>query len=139
MRYIRTHAHTHTHTHARTHARTHACTHARTHAHTECQKKELLLIIKLPCKKTSFQTSSEGRERGAPTENERERMLGLYSRETQSPTTKLLYFQGGEADISVNGRRAQRPSRDPDLDKVRQVLRGSASDNMIAETGCFVI
>ena len=32
----------------------------------------------------------------------------------------------------------RKPRRNIDLDKVSQVLRGSANDNLIAETGCFV-
>ena len=32
----------------------------------------------------------------------------------------------------------KRPGMDIDLDKGSKVLRGSASDNLIAETGCFV-
>ena len=39
---------------------------------------------------------------------------------------------------SIIRRRAQRPKRDIDLDKVSQVLRGSANDNLTGETGCFV-
>ena len=50
----------------------------------------------------------------------------------------LLSFEGGDAKGSIIGRRAQRPRRNIDLDKVSQVLRGSASDNLIAETGYFV-
>ncbi|WP_419628872.1 hypothetical protein, partial [Thiolapillus sp.] len=72
------------------------------------------------------------------TERKRERIPGLYSRKTEGPTTMLFSFEGGDAKGSIIGRRAQRPRRNIDLDKVSQVLRGSASDNLIAETGCFV-
>ena len=44
----------------------------------------------------------------------------------------------GDANSSITRRRAQRPRRDIDLDKVSQVLTGSASDNLIAETGYFI-
>ena len=54
-------------------------------------------------------------------------------------STMLFSFEGRDAKGSIIGRRAQRPPRrNIDLDKVSQVLRGSASDNLIAETGCFV-
>ena len=33
---------------------------------------------------------------------------------------------------------SQRPRRDIDLDRISQVLRGSASDDLIAVTNCFV-
>ena len=73
------------------------------------------------------------------TESERERSPGLYSRKTEGPTTMLLSFEGGDAKGSIIGRRAQRPRRNIDLDMVSQVLRGSASDNLIAETVCFAL
>ena len=50
----------------------------------------------------------------------------------------LISFEGGDAKGFITGRRAQKPRRNTALDKVSQVLRGSASDNLIAETGCFV-
>ena len=50
----------------------------------------------------------------------------------------LFSFQGGDAKDSIIGRKVHRPRRNIDLDKVSQVLRGSAGDNLIAETGCFV-
>ena len=69
---------------------------------------------------------------------QRELIPGLYSRKTEGPTTMLLSFEGGDAKGSIIGRRAQGPRRKINLDKVGQVLRGSASDNLISETGCFV-
>ena len=71
-------------------------------------------------------------------DSKRERIPGLYSRKTEGPTTMLFSFEGADAKSSIIGRRAQRPRRNIDLDKVSQVLRRSASDNLIAETGCFV-
>ena len=50
----------------------------------------------------------------------------------------LFSFEGGDAKSSIIGRRMQRPRRNIELDMVNQVLRGSASDNLIAERGCFV-
>ena len=71
------------------------------------------------------------------TESKTKRIAGLYSRKTEGPTTMLLSFEGGDAKGSIIGRRAQRPRRDIDLDKVSQVLRGSASDDLKTETECF--
>ena len=104
----------------------------------ERERIQLLLLIKVLCEKMSLQTSFEGRERRARMERERERIPGLYSRETEGPATILLSFEVGDAKSSIFGRRTQRPRRDIDLDKVSQVMRGSASDNQIAETGCLV-
>ena len=50
----------------------------------------------------------------------------------------LFSFQEGDAKDSVVRRRAQRPRRDIDLGKCSQVLRGSASDDLIAEASCSV-
>ena len=72
------------------------------------------------------------------TESKWERFPGLYSRETEGPTTMLFSFDSWDAKSSIIGGRAQRPRRDIDLDKVSQVLTGSASDNLIAETGYFI-
>ena len=83
-----TRAHTHTHTHARTHVRTHARARARTQTHNAGEKE--LLLCKILCEKMSFHTSFDARERGAMTESERERTLGLYSRGTECPTTMLF-------------------------------------------------
>ena len=71
-------------------------------------------------------------------DSKRERIPGLYSRKTEGPTTMLFSFEGADAKSSIIGRRAQRPRRNIDLDKVSQVLRGSASNDMTAETRCFV-
>ena len=72
------------------------------------------------------------------TENKRDRIPSLFSRKTEGPTTMLFSFESGDAQGSIIRRRAQIPRRNIDLYKVGQVLRGSASDNLIAETGCFV-
>ena len=72
------------------------------------------------------------------TESKRERIPGLHSRKREGPTSLLFCFEGGDAKGSIVGRRAQRPRRDIDLDKVSQVLRGSASYNLVAETFYFV-
>ena len=55
------------------------------------------------------------------------------SRKTEGPITILLSFEGGDAKNDVIGRKAQRPRRDIELDKVSQVPRGSVSENLIAE------
>ena len=73
------------------------------------------------------------------TESKRERIPGLYSRKTEGPITMLFSFEGGDAKGSIIGRRAQRPRRNIDLDKVSQVLWGRASNNLITETRCFVL
>ena len=73
------------------------------------------------------------------TESKRERIPGLYSRKTEGPITMLFSFEGGDAKGSIIGRRAQRPRRNIDLDKVSQVLRDSATDNLIAETECLLL
>ena len=51
-----------------------------------------------------------------------------------SPASLRGSFEGGDVKGSIIRRRAQRPKRDKDLDKVSQVPRGSASNNLIAET-----
>ena len=75
---------------------------------------------------------------GSVTENERKRIPDLCSREAKGRTTMLFSFVGGDAKSSIIRRRAQRPRRDTDLDKLSQVLRGSASDDLIAKTNYFV-
>ena len=50
----------------------------------------------------------------------------------------LFSFEGGDVKSSVIRRRAQRPRRDVDVDTFNQVLRGSASDDLIAKTSYFV-
>ena len=47
-------------------------------------------------------------------------------------------FEGGDAKHSIIRRRRKRPIRDIDLDKFSQLLRDSASDDLIAETCYFV-
>ena len=47
----------------------------------------------------------------------------------------MLYsFDGGDAKNVIIQRRTQRPRKDVELDKFSQVLRGSASDDLIAKT-----
>ena len=74
------------------------------------------------------------------TESKRERIPGLYSRKTEGPTTMLFSFKMGMRKVlsSSSEKRTQRLRRNIDLDKGSQALRGSASDNLTAETGCFV-
>ena len=72
------------------------------------------------------------------TESKRENIPGLYSRKTEGPTTMLFSFESGDAKGSIIRRRAQIPRRNIDLYKVGQVLRGSASNDLIAKTGYFV-
>ena len=67
------------------------------------------------------------------TEDERKRIPDLHSRETM-----LFSFEEGNAKGSVIQRRAQRPRRDVDLDRFSRVLRGSASDDLVAEARYFV-
>ena len=43
----------------------------------------------------------------------------------------LFSFEEGDAKDSIVRRRAQKPRRDVDLDKFSQVLRGSASDDLM--------
>ena len=59
-----------------------------------------------------------------------------FSREAKG-TTMLFSFEEGDAKGSINQRRAQRPRRVVDLDKFSQVLRGSASDDLVAEASYF--
>ena len=60
------------------------------------------------------------------------------SREAKGKTTMLLSFEEGDAKDSIIRRRAQKPRRDIDLDRFSQVLRGDASDDLIAEASYFV-
>ena len=63
----------------------------------------------------------------------------MYSRKKpEGPTTMLFSFEGGDTKGSFIERRAQRPRRNTDVDKVSHVLRGSASNNLKAETISFV-
>ena len=72
------------------------------------------------------------------TESERKRIPDLDSREAKGTTTMLFSFEEGDAKGSVVRRRAQRPRRNVDLDKFSQVLRDSASGDLIAEASYFV-
>ena len=66
------------------------------------------------------------------TESERKRIPDLDSRDAKGTTTMLFSFEEGYVKGSIIRRRAQRPRRDVDLDRFSQVLRGSASDDLIA-------
>ena len=50
----------------------------------------------------------------------------------------LFSFEEGDAKGDIIQTRAQRPRRDADLNKFSQVLRGSTSDDLIAEASYFV-
>ena len=50
----------------------------------------------------------------------------------------IIFFEEGDAKSFIIRRRAHRPTRDVDLDKFSQVLRGSASDDLIAKTSYSV-
>ena len=62
----------------------------------------------------------------------------MCGREAKGTTNTLLCFDGGDAKSYIIRRRAQRPRMDIDQDKFSHVLRGSASDDLIAEKSCFV-
>ena len=51
----------------------------------------------------------------------------------------LFSFEEGDVKDSIVRRRVQRPRRDIDLalDKFRHLLKGSASEDLIAETSYF--
>ena len=139
-RHTRTHAHTHTHTHA------HTCSHRYTM--TELLgpggggggKKTGVITHQNTMWKDEFSDQFWMRiEKGYDGEQRREgeRISGLYSRKTEGPTTMLFSLEGGDAKGSITGRGALRPRRNMNSDKVSQLLRGSARDNLIAETGCI--
>ena len=71
-------------------------------------------------------------------ESERKRIPELDSRDTKDTTTMLFSIEEGDATCSIIRRRAHRHRRDEDLDKLSQVLRGSVSDDLIAERSYFV-
>ena len=50
----------------------------------------------------SFQISFEGREGRAMMEGKRERIPGLYSRETEGLTTMLFSFEVGDAKLAIS-------------------------------------
>ena len=72
------------------------------------------------------------------TESKRKRFPDLGSREAKGTTTMLFSFQEEDVKGSIIRRRAQRPRRDIDLDKFSEVLRGSVSDDLIAEANYLV-
>ena len=86
------------------------------------------LLVKILSEEVCFQAGFEGRGGKAVTKNEGKRTADLCSREAEGTTTMLFSFKGGDARSSIIRRRAQRPRRDIDLDKISQVLRDSVSD-----------
>ena len=103
-----------------------------------CTAAEKLLLVKILFEEVSFKASFEGMEGRTVTESERKRIPDLGSREAKGTTTMLFSFEGGDAKSSIFRRRVQRPRRDVYLDKFSQVLRVSASDDLIAETSYFI-
>ena len=95
-------------------------------------------MVKILFEEVSFKASFEGTEGRAVTESERKRSPDLGSREAKGRTIMLFSFKSGDAKSSIIRRRVQRPRRDVYLDKFSQVLRGSASDDLIAETSYFI-
>ena len=95
-------------------------------------------MVKIQFEKVSFKASFEGGEGRAVTESERKRIPDLDSREAKGTATMMFSFEEGDAKGFIIRRRVQRPRRDIELDKFSQVLRGSASGNLIAEASCFV-
>ena len=73
-------------------------------------------------------------------ESERKRIPDWTADEKQklSDDHHVFYFEERDTKGSIIRRRAQRPRRDVDLNKFIQVLRGSASDDLIAEASYFV-
>ena len=67
------------------------------------------------------------------TESESKIIPNLDSREAKGTTTMLFSFEEGDAKDSIVRRRVQRHRRGIDLDNFSQILRGSASDDLIAE------
>ena len=102
-----------------------------------CTAAEKLLLFKILFEEVNFKASFEDREGRTATESKRKRIPDLGSREGKGMTTMLFSFEGGDAKSSTVRIRAQRPRRYVDLDKFSQVLKGSASDDFIAETNYF--
>ena len=73
----------------------------------------------------------------AMTESKKGKNSRVVEQKNRKPDHHAVFFEE-DAKGSIIGRRAQRPGRNINLDKVSQVLMRSASDNLIAETGCFV-
>ena len=72
-------------------------------------------------------------------QSEKKRIQTLCSREAEGTTAVLLSFEDGDVKSSFTRRRTHRPRRNIDLDKFSQVLRGSANDNLTAETSYCVL
>ena len=80
-----------------------------------------------------FKANLEGRLGREVAESERKRIPDLDSREEKGTTTMLFSFEEVDAKGSITRRRAQRPRRDVNMDKFSQVLKGSDSDDLMAE------
>ena len=94
--------------------------------------------MKILFEEIRFKARFEGREGRAVTESERKRIPDLCCREAKGTTTMLFSFDCGDAKSYTIRRRAQRPRMDIDQNKFSQVLRGSASDDLVAKTSYFV-
>ena len=99
----------------------------------------MLLPVKIMFEEVGFRASFQDNEGRVVTDSERKRIVDSCSREAKGTTTILFSFQGGDAESSVIRRRMQRPRMDIDMDAISQALRGSASDDLIAETSYFVL
>ena len=99
---------------------------------------DMLLPVKIMFEEVGFRASFQDNEGRVVTDSERKRIVDSCSREAKGTTTILFSFQGGDAESSVIRRRMQRPRMDIDMDAISQALRGSASDDLIAETSYFV-
>ena len=85
---------------------------------------EKLLVSKYFWKRyIGIKASFEGKEGRAV-----KRIPDLCGREAKGTTTVTISVEIGDARCSIIRRRAQRPRRDIDLDKISQVLRDSVSD-----------
>ena len=96
------------------------------------------LLVKILFEEVSFKARFEGGEGKAVKENERKRFPDLGSREAKGTATMLFSFEEEDVKGSIIRRRAQRPRRDRDLGRFSQVLKGSASDDLIAEANYLV-
>ena len=96
------------------------------------------LLVKIQFEKVSFKASFEGGEGTAVTESERKRIPDLDSREAKGTTSMLFSFEEGDAKVLTSEEERRDLEQDLDLNKFSQVLRSSASDDLIAEASCFV-
>ena len=99
---------------------------------------EKLLLVQILFEEVSFKASFEGGEGKAVMERQQRDKYRFLQPRSKSMTTIVFSFEGGDVKSSIIQRRIQRLRRDKDLDKFGQVLRSSASDDLIAETSYFV-